>query len=52
MNLTAARLAVEHPGTKLPLQIRLHLQEFKSQHLGLEGDRMISCQTSGKDLID
>jgi hypothetical protein len=40
MNVEAARRAVKDVPTEFALQIGLHVQQLKTQHLRLERDRM------------
>lgn len=48
----AALGAVEYEPTELPLEIGLHLQEFKAQHLRLERDGMGSVEARLESLVD
>jgi hypothetical protein len=46
MHVEAAIRAVEDEVFKLPLEVGLHLEELKAEHLRVDRDRMISPTSS------
>jgi hypothetical protein len=52
MHGSAASRTVEDEAFELLLQVGLHLEEFLSQHLRLEGDGVGAVESGGDRLVD